>query len=205
MPADGERYDFTLNVTTADGQTASGNATLRAPIPIPLLFLPDDIFLEALREDTQITVEIRADQDIESIQYAVDGEVVSTDETYTIEPEAQQPGEYQLDIRVEDVEGDVGELSTEFEIAALPPRVSDDFEESAQEDIVDAEVISVDAGGQTEITQVEFIVNGEVVKVDSEAPYDFDLDPFTLPPEEHTLRIRATNAGRTDDHGGADI
>ena len=195
VPADGMRYDFSLIVTTADGHSSAGQATLRAPIPIPLLFLPDDVFEEALTEDTQITVEIRADQDIESIEYAVDGEVVSTEETYTIEPEEQQPGEYQLDIRVEDVEGDVGELSTEFEIAALPPTVSDDFEAAAQEEIVDAEVISVDAGGQTEITQVEFVVDGQVVKTDSQAPYDFDLDPFLLPPREHTLSIRATNAG----------
>ena len=148
--------------------------------------MPDELFAEAIAEDTQITVEIRADQDIESIEYAVDGEVVSTEPSYTIEPETQQPGEYQLEITVEDVEGDVGQLSTEFEIAALPPRVSDDFAAAPQEEIVDAEVISVDAGGQTEITQVEFIVDGEVVKVDSEAPYDFDLDPFELPPQEHT-------------------
>ena len=108
-------------------------------------------------EDTQITVEIRADQDIESIEYAVDGEVVSTEETYTIEPEEHQPGEYELEITVEDVEGDIGELSTEFEIAALPPTVADDFETAAEDEIADAEVISVDAGGQTEITQVEFV------------------------------------------------
>ena len=194
VPSDGMRYDFTLNVTTADGQSSSGGATLRAPIPVPLLFLPEDLFAEAIAEDTQITVEIRADQDIESIEYAVDGEVVSTEDSYTIEPEAQQPGEYQLDITVSDVEGDVGQLSTEFEIAALPPTVSDDFEEAAQEEIVDAEVILVDAGGQTEITQVEFVVDGEVVKTDNQAPYDFDLDPFLLRPEEHTLSIRATNA-----------
>ena len=196
VEADGRRYDFTLIVKTADGRTAAGSARLRAPIPVPLLFLPEDIFAEALRDDTQITVEIQADQDIESIEYAVDGEVVSTDESYTIEPEAQQPGEYQLDITVEDVEGDVGQLSAEFEIAALPPRLSDDFAAAEdEEEIVEAEIISVDAGGQTEITQVEFIVDGEVVKVDSEAPYDFDLDPFTLLPQQHTLSIRATNAG----------
>ena len=195
VPADGMRYDFTLNVTTADGHTSFGSATLRAPIPIPLLFLPDDVFKEALTEDTQITVEILADQDIESIEYAVDGEVVSTEETYTIEPAEQQPGEYQLDIRVEDVEGDIGELSAEFEIAALPPTVSDDFEAAAEDEIVDAEIISVDAGGQTEITQVEFVVDGQVVKTDNQAPYDFDLDPFSLRPQEHTLSIRATNAG----------
>ena len=195
VPADGRRYDFTLNVATSDGQRAAGRATLRAPIPVPLLFLPDDLFAEALTDDTQITVEIRADQDIESIEYTLDGEVVSTEETYTIVPVEQEPGEHQLDITVSDVEGDVGRLSAEFEIAALPPTVSDDFETAPQEDVAEAEVISVDAGGQTEITQVEFIVDGEVVKTDTEAPYEFDLDPFELLPEEHQLSIRATNAG----------
>ena len=195
VPADGQRYEFTLNVNTADGRAASGTGSLRAPIPTPLLFLPEGLFDDVISEDTVIKVEIQADQDIESIEYAVDGEVVSTDETYTIEPEGQEPGEHQLDITVSDVEGDTGTLSTEFEIAALPPRVSDDFEPAAQEEIADAEVISVDAGGQTEITQVEFILDGEVIKTDSEAPYDFDLDPFTLLPQEHQLTIRATNAG----------
>ena len=195
VEADGKRYDFTLEVIGPDGSAAADRARLRAPIPVPLLFLPEEVFEEALREDTQITVEIRADQPIESIEFAVDGEVVSTEESYTIEPESRPPGEYQLDITVEDVEGDVGRLSRDFEIAALPPRVSDDFEADEEEEIVEAELISVDAGGQTEITQVEFIVNGEVLLVDDEAPYEFDLDPFTLAPESHTLSIRATNAG----------
>ena len=53
---------------------------------MPLLFLPEDLFAEALTEDTQITVEIRADQDIESIEVALDGEVVSTEETFSIDP-----------------------------------------------------------------------------------------------------------------------
>ena len=195
VPADGRRYDFSLDVTTADGLAASGAARLRAPIPVPLLFLPEDLFAEALTEDTQIQVEILADQDIASIEIAVDGEVVSTEAVYTIEPAANPPGEYQLDVTVSDIEGDVGTLTAEFEIAALPPVVSDDLETTVADEIADAEVISVVAGGQTDITLVEFIVDGEVVATDSEAPYNFDLDPFTLRPEEHTLKIRATNAG----------
>ena len=194
VPADGQRYDFTLEVDTDDGRHAEGEATLRAPIPIPLLSLPEDLFAEALTENTEIRVEIRADQEIESIEIALDGDVVSTEETYTIEPEKEEPGEHRLDITVSDVEGDVGRLSQEFEIAALPPRVSDDFEPAPREEIVEAEVISVDAGGQTEITQVEFIVDGEVVEVDTEAPFEFNLDPFDLSPEEHVLTIRATNS-----------
>jgi hypothetical protein len=36
VPADGTRYNFTLDVTTPDGQMASGNGVLRAPVPKPL-------------------------------------------------------------------------------------------------------------------------------------------------------------------------
>ena len=193
--ADGARYDFTLEVETVDGRRTSGTATLRAPIPVPLLFLPDDFFAEALAEDTTITVEIRADQDIASIEVALDGEVVSTDETFTIEPARQEPGEHRLDITVSDIEGDVGRVSREFEIAALPPTVSDDFETAPQTEVRKAEVITVDAGGQTEITMVEFLIDGQVVKTDEQAPFDFDLDPFELSPTEHTLSIRVTNEG----------
>ncbi len=195
VPADGTRYDFSLNVATADGSSA-GSAFLRAPIPIPLLFLPDELFIEPIAEDTQITVEIRADQEIESVEVVLDGELVSTEPSYTIEPVELQPGEHQLDVTVEDVEGDVGTVSAEFEVAALPPTLDDDFVPPPEQEIADPEVIIVEAGGQTEITQVEFIVDGEVVQTDSEAPYEFDLDPFALlPDEEHVLSIRATNAG----------
>ena len=194
VPADGTRYDFSLEVIAPDGRQTSGMAILRAPIPIPLLFLPDDIFAKALSENTQIKVEILADQEIESIEIALDGEVVSTEETYTIEPANTEPGEHRLDITVSDVEGDVGRLTTEFEIAALPPIVADDFEPAPQAEVRDVEVITVDAGGQTEIIRVEFFVDGELFKVDDEAPYEFNLDPFELSPGEHTLSIRATNA-----------
>ncbi|MDE2819545.1 MAG: VWA domain-containing protein, partial [Chloroflexota bacterium] len=194
IPADGMRYDFSLEVTAPDGRYTSGMAILRAPIPIPLLFLPDDIFAEALRENTQIKVEILADQEIESIEIALDGEVVSTEETYTIEPAREAPGEHRLDITVSDIEGDVGRLTREFEIAALPPTVSEDFEAAPSAQVRDLEVIRVNAGGQTEITKVEFFVDGELFEVDDEAPYEFNLDPFELSPGEHTLSIRATNA-----------
>ena len=169
VPADGTRYDFSLNVKTPQGSSSAGSAFLRAPIPIPLLFLPDELFIAPIAEDTTITVEIRADQEIESVEVKLDGEFVSDEPTYTIEPVELQPGEHQLDVTVEDVEGDIGTLSTEFEVAALPPTLDDDFVPPPAMEIAEPEVIVVDAGGQTDITQVEFIVDGQVVQTDTEA------------------------------------
>ena len=195
VPADGSRYVFSLQVQTADGLSAAGAATLRAPIPIPLLFLPDDLFRDALCENTQIEVEILADQEIDSIEIALDGEVIAREGTFTIEPIRTTPGEHQLDITVSDIEGDVGRLSVDFEVAALPPTLADDFDPSALAGAGDAEVITVEAGGQTEITQVEFFIDDELYQVDAEAPYELNLDPFELSPGEHRLSVRASNAG----------
>ena len=193
LPRDGKRYDFGLEVITDDGYRAVGEGTLRAPIPVPLLFLPDEIFAAPLEVDTPITVEIRADQEIESVEIELDGELVSTEPTYTIEPIKQAPGEHQLDITVIDIEGDEGRLSKKFIVAALPPTLGISQPE-AEAPVEDPEVVEVEAGGQTEIVKVEFFVDGELYETDTEAPYEFNLDPFELSPEEHILTIRATNA-----------
>ena len=194
VDADGARYSFTLNVNTDDGQTASGEAVLRAPIPIPLLSLPPDLFDDALAESTEVKVEIRADQDIADVRYALNGEFIAVDESFIIDPASLAPGDYTLDIAVSDVDGDTSWYQTDFEVAALPPDLTTDF---APEDVplTEAELISVSAGGQTEITAVEFIVDESAIKIDSEPPYDFSLEPFDFSPGEHTLTIRASNAG----------
>ena len=194
IPADGRRYSFTLNVT-ANGQSASAAAVLRAPIPVPLLSLPADLFTAALTDTTEVTVDIQADQDIASIEYAVNGETVSTGESYIIEPAGTAPNRYTLNIAVSDVDGDTGALQADFEVAALPPVLSTDFALDDESALTDAEPVSVTAGGQTEITGVEWIVDGAVIQTDSQAPYDFSLDPLALSPGEHTLTIRASNAG----------
>ena len=195
VPADGRRYNFTLNVTTADGRSASSGAVLRAPIPVPLLSLPADLFTAALTETTEVMVDIQADQDIASIEYALDGELVSTDDRYVIEPASMTPGTHTLDIAVSDVDGDASAFQVDFEVAALPPTLSTDFEPLEGIALTEAELISVSAGGQTDITTVEFIIDGEIVKTDREAPYDFSLDPFAWSPGEHVLTLRASNAG----------
>ena len=194
VDADGARYSFTLNVSADDGQTASGEAVLRAPIPIPLLSLPPDLFDDALAESTEVKVEIRADQDIADVRYALNGEFIAVDESFIIDPASLAPGDYTLDIAVSDVDGDTSWYQTDFEVAALPPDLTTDF---APEDVplTEAELISVSAGGQTEITAVEFIVDESAIKIDSEPPYDFSLEPFDFSPGEHTLTIRASNTG----------
>ena len=195
VAGDGTRYNFTLDVTTPDGQTASDTGILRAPVPQPILTVPAGLFDAPLVDTTTVTVEVNADDEIDSIEYRIGDEVVSTTDSYVIEPATTAPGVYTLDMTVTDVDGDVGELSADFEIAALPPTVLSDFELDAGEELSEATVVTVSAGGQTDITSVEFAIDNIVVATDSEAPYEFTLEPFGLSPLGHILTVTATNAG----------
>ena len=195
VAGDGTRYNFTLDVTTPDGQTAAGGGVLRAPVPVPLLSMPAGLLADPLTETTTVTVDINADDDIASIEYRIGDEVVSTTESYIVEPATTAPGSYTLDIRVTDIDGDVGTLSVDFEVATLPPTLSSDFAPEAGLEISEAQTITVMAGGQTDITSVEFAIDNVVIATDTEAPYEFTLDPFTLSPAGHILTVTANNAG----------
>lgn len=195
VPADGTRYAFSLDVTTPDGQTASNAGILRVPIPVPILSFPEGLFAEPITGTTTVTVDVAADDDIASTEYRIGEDVVSTTESYTIEPATTAPGTYTLDVEVVDVDGDTGAVSADFTVAALPPTVSSDFAPVAGTELSEPQTITVTAGGQTDITDVEFLVDNTIVATDSEAPYEFTLDPFTLSPGGHILTIQVNNAG----------
>jgi hypothetical protein len=157
--------------------------------------VPEGLFSEPLVDTTVVTVDVNADDDIVSTEYRIGDEVVSSSESYTIEPATTAPGTYTLDVSVTDSTGDVGTLSADFVIAALPPTVLFDFAPEAGDELSETQLITVTAGGQTDITAVEFAIDNVTVATDSEAPYEFSLDPFTLAPAGHILTITATNAG----------
>jgi hypothetical protein len=195
VAGDGTRYNFTLDVTTSDGKTASGSGVLRAPVPEPILSMPEGLFTAPLVDTTIVTVNVNADDDIASTEYRIGEDVVSTTESYTIEPATTAPGTYTLDISVTDADGDVGTLSADYEIAALPPTVLFDFALEAGEELSEAQTIIVEAGGQTDITGVEFSIDNVVVATDTDAPYEYTLEPFALSPVGHILTITANNGG----------
>lgn len=194
IAADGTRYDFTLQADTPLGLTTVGTGVLRAPIPTPILSLPESIFDAAIDEATTITATVAADDEIESIEYLVNGASASTTESLTIDPVTMAPGIYDLEINVTDIDGDVGTLTTQFEIATLPPTLSIDFAPEAGIELSEAQTITVTAGGQSAITGVDLLIDGLAVTSDTEAPYTFTLTPFDLQPGEHSLTITATNA-----------
>lgn len=194
VPSDGQTYEFTLDVTAPAG-VASDTASLRAPVPVPVLSLPEGLFAEPLAETTTVTANILADEDIASIEYSIGDAVVSTTESVTIEPATTAPGTYTLNVAVTDTDGDTGTLSADFDIAALPPNVASDFSPEAGIELSEPTTVIVTAGGQTDITEVAFAIDNVAIETDLEPPYEFTIEPFTLSAGGHILTIDVLNSG----------
>ncbi|MBZ0288739.1 MAG: VWA domain-containing protein, partial [Anaerolineae bacterium] len=121
VPADGTEYDLQLEVTTAQG-TAANSAVLRAPIPVPIIRLPE--LSEPISEPTEIAATILADDGVSTVEIALDSQPATTliAEPYSvvIDPVALAPGQHTLVFTAFDATGDSSSAALNFEVAPLP-------------------------------------------------------------------------------------
>ncbi|MBZ0292258.1 MAG: VWA domain-containing protein [Anaerolineae bacterium] len=195
LPADGTEYTLELEVTTPDG-TASDDAILRAPIPVPIVDIagPEGV----IDAPMTISVDVRADDPLTGVVFSVDGQDTATlteaPYEYTLDPVALTPGMHNLTVTATDSEGDSGSDSFDFEVAALPST----FElvpELPAEEISEPVTFSVITGGQTDATEISYQIDDQSpTALDVTGPM-FTLDPQALTPGEHTLTLTVTNAG----------
>jgi hypothetical protein len=109
LPLDGTQYTLALRVTTPNG-TADAAATLRAPIPVPILQLPE--LTDPLTETTEIRATLLADDPVESVSFQINDDepvITSADSpAISIDPVGYLPGDYLLTVSATDEDGDTG-------------------------------------------------------------------------------------------------
>ncbi len=201
LPFDGTTYEFGLQADTEEGVTNVDTGTVRAPIPVPLLSLPDGIFDEPIATPVTVEPNIQADDDIAQTEVLIDGEPVELiDGALTIDPVNFAPGTYPFALRVTDVDGDSQVLETEFEIAALPSDVT--VNAAFDEAITAPQTVTLDTEGQTPAVLAGYDVintDGEVVlefqSDDAANNFPFTLEPFDLAPGDYTLSTNVLNEG----------
>jgi VWFA-related protein len=219
IAADGTEYDFGLQVTTDEG-TATANAILRAPIPIPIVAAPE--VAEPIGEVTGLDFVVRADDQITEVNAAIDGTalgeadevttigdevtipIVSTF-TYLIDPVTFSPGAHNFTFSVTDATGDTGDASLDFEVAALPPVITLTTNLDVTEQEVDeALVVTVDVSGQTPAASATSSIDGsEPQEFTGGPPYILNIDPQLSSPGDHSLTVSVTNEGGAT--GSADL
>lgn len=193
VPLDGTTYDLELEVETPQG-TAQATGRLRAPVPVPIVRLPE--LPDTIESLTEVQPEIVADDALTDVTIALDGaEQISLPEEpyiYIIDPVVLAPGTHSLSFTATDEDGDTGTASVDFTVAALPSTITIDPPLSGE--IATEQTFSLDISGQTETESVTLTQDGGEA-VELTAPYSFSIDPFNLAPGEHTTTITVTNAG----------
>ncbi|MDQ7025112.1 MAG: VWA domain-containing protein [Anaerolineae bacterium] len=195
---DGTEYDFALQV----GQSNAASSVIRAPIPVPIVNLPDSLFAQAITEVTTVTPEILADDDIVSVEVLLDGNIVNLDEngSFIIDPVDFAPRTYTLAARAIDVDGDSSTDEGMFEIGAIASNVS--FNQTfGDEALTETQIVTLTTSGQTPIVNAVYgVLNDSVTDIapattDADNGFPFILDPFNYEAGIYTLRADVTNEG----------
>jgi len=197
---DGTEYELILQAETPDGPTNEGTASLRAPIPVPVV--THDAPMEPISEVTTFDVTILADDAIADVQAAIDGPATASllvDQPEPnifrigVNPGDNVPGDYTLTITAIDADGDQGTAEIPFSIAALPSQIviTPDLEGQVISEPVD---IFVEAVGQTPPQAVSFMIGDQSVTFD-QPPYSITLNPFFAQPGPLTLGVEVLNEG----------
>ncbi len=195
VPGNGATYDLGLQVAT-DAGVSSAAARLRAPIPAPIVGLPD-VPTGPIAQPTTITASVQADDPIVRAEFQIDGAPAGafTQPPFaiTIDPAVLDPGSHQLNLEVEDATGDVAAVSATFEVAALPSQLT--IIGLTREPLAVPTDVLVDASGQTPAVSAVFQVDSGTPVTVAAAPFLFSIDPFELSPGDHTLTVAVLNAG----------
>lgn len=193
---DGTEYDFTLQV----GQSNEASSVIRAPIPVPIVDLPDSLFEQPITEVTTVTPEVIADDEIASVEVLLRGVRIILDEngSFVIDPANFAPGIYSLAARAIDVDGDSGTDEGDFEVGAIASNVS--FNQTfGDEAITDTQIVTLTTSGQTPVVNAVYgVLNDSVTDVapattDIDNGFPFILDPFNYEAGTYTLRADVTN------------
>ncbi|HEX2909018.1 MAG TPA: Ig-like domain-containing protein, partial [Phototrophicaceae bacterium] len=195
VPADGTEYGLTLNVNR-DGSTASADTTVRAPILVPVVSLPD-LPTEPITEPVTVTDDVRTDDPLTVAQFRLDGVVVATPAeppfSIVLDPQKLHPGPHRLTFSAADATGGgTAQVTGNFEVAALPSEVT--IVGLGTEPVAEPLTVTLAVTGQTPAASASFKLDeGEASA--SAAPFNFTIDPAALTPGEHTLSVEITNEG----------
>ncbi|MBE2182199.1 MAG: VWA domain-containing protein [Anaerolineae bacterium] len=195
LPADGTEYPLILSVQSGD-DSATAQATLRAPVPVPVIQLT----LPNAPIDTLTTIpfEVLADDPLQSVVITIDGEIAAefTEPPFGLEidPYAFTPGTHGFEIVATDEDGDSSSYLAEFEIADLPVQVIVSGLQAGQS--LDGETaVEVTLISQTPVNQVEALLDGADFALLAQEPWIINLLPLQSAPGEHTLSISADTTG----------
>lgn len=173
------------------------------PIPAVLnvpgqpIAIPTDVTISASAPRGFGDVIVRIDgQPVEFNSAAFDTASGDFTGTLTLDPFALAPGAYELSVEAVDTQGGSRTTTRPFVIAALPLLVQAsgiEVGETIDEDSPRTVTASI-VQSQAAVESVAFVLNGEELVADGEAPYTVEVPVQELAPGTYVLMVTATNA-----------
>ncbi len=208
FPADGTEYPFELVVTVPEG-SVSAEGSVRAPVPIPFVALPD-LPTEPITEPVTLTADIRADDPLTGVTVQLgDGEPQPLEAPFsiTIDPALYPPGDLALTLNATDEDGETGTLQAVLPIAALPSSISFVPDPASLGAISEQTEFIVEITGQTPPAVISYKLDGgDPITVDpGETSFPVSLDPFTFTPGMHSIAVDVSNEGGVTTSESADF
>jgi VWFA-related protein len=200
LAADGTEYTLGLQAN-AGGTTVSDEIVVRAPVPVPVVRLPD-LPTQPVDQTVTLTAEVLADDALTNVSFAIDGNIVSEGAeapfTLEIDPYLFRNGEYTLTVSATDEDGDTGTAEAPLFIAELPILIDTVGLESggviSEDTRVDFTFVS-----QSPVNHVAVFIDGVDLAHLVREPWSVTIRPLRLTPGEHTLFIAADAA--SGEHG----
>ncbi|MBW4437949.1 MAG: VWA domain-containing protein [Pleurocapsa minor GSE-CHR-MK-17-07R] len=195
LPADGTEYTLTLQAD-ADGATLTDDFSFRAPVPVPIISLPD-FPARPIAEPVTITAEVLADDPLTSVGFTIDETPISEQSeppfTLDIDPYLFGPGAYALTVSATDEDGDAAQVTAPLEIAELPILINVTGLESggviSEDNRVDFSFTS-----QSPVNHVAVFIDGVDLAHLVREPWGVTIRPLSLSPGAHELFIAADSA-----------
>lgn len=204
LPLDGAEYDFSLQARTPYGLTNIDSARLRAPIPAPIIQMPE-LHPEPLTERVELPVRIVADDYPLDVEYIIlqsprggviddapldfvaptfrNAGVLDADGDYQIiiDPRRLDMGAYQTQLNVTDADGDQTNMMINFEVGSIPSEFTvDGLPENNQLSgiFLPNETLQLRVTMdylQSSVTRVIYEKDGVVLGESTTVPYAIDL------------------------------
>lgn len=193
VDGDGSECSLIASADTLFGQTNSSSLRITLPQEIPAIRIPDGLLDGEINTAVYVQPELSATTDIQSMTASLGGTALEVDENrgFTIDPVNFTPGTQTLIITATTVTGKTGSAQFPVMISTLPAvlNILGDLVGEISEPVK----ITVGVEGQTTVSSVDFLLDGEIIATDNEAPFEFTLDPKDFPPGAHTFSVQATS------------
>jgi hypothetical protein len=155
-------------------------------------------FSDGQRVEGTVTLnaQITAPASVASVEYLLDGQSLTTvgEPPYGFEWDSTTvaPGPHTLGVKVVDQAGNEGQMDVSLEVSspALIITVSTLRDEIPVGDEVD---IQAGVNPQSEVANVDFLVDGVLLGSDESPPYSFSFDSSAYQPGEGVITVRATD------------